>query len=393
MGEMAITIDTRTTYSATTCAQPSLWHAYTAVFAAACVMVGVYWDISWHMSIGRDTFWTPAHLLIQSGGLIAGVSSGYVALRTTFRGGAADRDSAVPFWGFRAPLGAWICIWGCLAMLTSAPFDNWWHNAYGLDVKIVSPPHTLLALGIFSIVLGALLLTMAQQNRAHDDERARLALLVSVVGGLFIMNFAIFLTEYSDRMMLHGGLFYEIAAVFFPFALCAFSRAGQHRWAATIAAGTFMTVMLVLMWFIQLFPATPRLGPIYQHIGHMVTLSWPLWLIAPAIAIDWLRARCDGRVPPIALAVLLGGAFLVTFIAVEWPFATFLVENAAARNWFFNAANYVYWAGSAYVARSHTFSRPSSAGLAMHLSIALVLAMISSTVGLAWGRWLTKVRR
>ena len=33
-------------------------------------------------------------------------------------------------------------------MLTSAPFDNWWHNAYGLDVKIVSPPHTLLILGI-----------------------------------------------------------------------------------------------------------------------------------------------------------------------------------------------------------------------------------------------------
>jgi hypothetical protein len=214
-----------------------------------------------------------------------------------------------------------------------------------------------------------------------------------VGGGLFFMNFAIFLTEYSERMMLHGGLFYEIAAVFFPFALCAFSRAGQHRWSATIAAGTFMTVMLVLMWFIQLFPATPRLGPIYQHIGHMVTLSWPLWLIAPAIAIDWLRARYDGRVPPIPLAALLGVAFLVTFITVEWPFATYLVENPAARNWFFNAANYVYWAGSAYIARSHTFSRAASAGLAMQLTIALVLAMISSTVGLAWGRWLTKVRR
>jgi len=32
-------------------------------------------------------------------------------------------------------------------MLTSAPFDNWWHNAYGLDVKIVSLPHSILALG------------------------------------------------------------------------------------------------------------------------------------------------------------------------------------------------------------------------------------------------------
>ena len=55
------------------------------------------------------------------------------------------------FWGFRAPLGAWVCIWGAFAMLTSAPFDDWWHNAYGLDVKILSPPHVVLAAGIGAI--------------------------------------------------------------------------------------------------------------------------------------------------------------------------------------------------------------------------------------------------
>src|SRR3569833_1957338 len=155
------------------------WHAYTAVFAAVCVMVGVYWDISWHMSIGRDTFWTPAHLLIQAGGLIAGLSSGYVALRTTY-GRRADSVAAVSFWGFRAPLGAWISIWGCLAMLASAPFDNWWHDAYGLDVKIISPPHSVLAIGIFAIVTGALLLTLAEQNRASGETRSRLAWLFFV---------------------------------------------------------------------------------------------------------------------------------------------------------------------------------------------------------------------
>src|SRR5689334_24618948 len=153
----------------------SLWHAYTVLFGATCVMVGVYWDISWHMSIGRDTFWTPAHLLIQAGGLIAGLSSGYVALMTTFRGTEEQRATSVRFWGFRAPLGAWICIWGCGAMLTSAPFDNWWHDAYGLDVKIVSPPHVILALGIYAIVVGALLLTLAQQNRADERTRKKLA--------------------------------------------------------------------------------------------------------------------------------------------------------------------------------------------------------------------------
>ncbi len=375
-------------------AASTVWHAYTVAFAAACVMVGVYWDISWHMSIGRDTFWTPAHLLIQAGGMIAGFSSGYVALKTTFRGTEAERAASVGFWGFRAPFGAWICVWGCGAMITSAPFDNWWHDAYGLDVKIVSPPHVVLALGIFAIVVGALMLTMAQQNRATGAQAQRLALLVSLVGGLFIMNFAVFVTEYSERMMQHGALFYRIVCLLFPFSLCGLSRAGKLKWSATVSAAAFMVLMLALMWIIELFPATPKLGPIYQRMGHMVTLSWPLWLVLPAVAIDWLRARLDGRVATLTLAVVLGAAFLVAFIVVQWPFASFLVLNPAARNGFFNANNYVYWAGGAYVAHSHQFGPGLPVvTLAVQYAVVLLIAIVSSGVGLAWGKRLTQIRR
>src|SRR5206468_6518981 len=93
--------------------------------------VGILWDISWHRSIGRDTFWTPAHMAIYLGGVLAGLSCGWVVLKTTFAGTSDERAAAVTFWGFRGPLGAWVCIWGAFAMITSAPFDNWWHNAYG----------------------------------------------------------------------------------------------------------------------------------------------------------------------------------------------------------------------------------------------------------------------
>ena len=58
-----------------------------------------------------------------------------------------ERLCRVSIWGFRGPLGCFIATWGAFAMLTSAPFDNWWHNAYGLDVKIVSLPHSMLAHG------------------------------------------------------------------------------------------------------------------------------------------------------------------------------------------------------------------------------------------------------
>ena len=37
------------------------WQLAAVVFASTSIIVGLIWDISWHMTIGRDTFWTPAH--------------------------------------------------------------------------------------------------------------------------------------------------------------------------------------------------------------------------------------------------------------------------------------------------------------------------------------------
>jgi hypothetical protein len=78
----------------------------------------------------------------------------------------------VRFWRFfQAPLGAWVCIWGTIMMITSAPFDNWWHNAYGLDVKIISPPHIILALGLLDITHGAHDNTHARNKKSKGSER------------------------------------------------------------------------------------------------------------------------------------------------------------------------------------------------------------------------------
>jgi hypothetical protein len=396
---MSISIDTRQSrYVAEVDRSASITatatHAYACVFAALCVMVGVYWDISWHMSIGRDSFWTPAHLVIQAGGLIAGLSSGYVALKTTFAGSEADKNAAVGFWGFRAPLGAWISIWGCLAMLASAPFDDWWHNAYGLDVKIISPPHTILAIGIFAIVTGALLLTLAEQNRATGERARRLAWVLAGVAGMFIMNYALFLTEYSERRMMHSGWFYGLTSAAFPFGLAAMSRAIKLKWAATAAALFYTILMLGLMWIIGLFPATPKLGPIYQHVTHMVTLSFPLLIIAPAICFDLVMQRLDGHVSDALLAPLLSVVFLAAFLAAQWPFAAFLM-TPAARGRLFNPENYVYWMGSAYEALQNRFDPPPPDAwpFAVHLLIALAIGAVMSFLGLSRGRWMRRVRR
>src|SRR5688572_5543938 len=97
------------------------WYVAGVTAAATAVYIGVIWDISWHMTIGRDTFWSPPHLMTYLAALLVAISCGYVALKTSVAGTPDERARSVGFWGFRAPLGAWVCVWGTFAMLASAP--------------------------------------------------------------------------------------------------------------------------------------------------------------------------------------------------------------------------------------------------------------------------------
>src|ERR1700733_4920894 len=96
------------------------WYVWLAVLSVTSAMVGTHWDISWHRSIGRDTFWTPAHIAIYLCGVLSGISCGYLILSTTFgktSSAASLRAASVNIWGFRGPLGAFIAAWGGFVML------------------------------------------------------------------------------------------------------------------------------------------------------------------------------------------------------------------------------------------------------------------------------------
>ena len=82
------------------------WYVTAMLAGSTSIVIGLLWDISWHMTIGRDTFWTPAHMAIYLAGTLAGLSCGYLILSTTFSAHAAAREASVRIWGFRGPLGA-----------------------------------------------------------------------------------------------------------------------------------------------------------------------------------------------------------------------------------------------------------------------------------------------
>ena len=354
------------------------------------IVVGILWDISWHMTIGRDTFWTPAHMAIYLGGVLAGICGGCLALKTTFAGTSGERDIAVRFWGFRAPLGAWVAIWGALAMLTSAPFDDWWHNAYGLDVEILSPPHTVLAAGMIAIQLGAMLLVLAPQNRAAGRFR-RWGIAFVYAAGAVLSMLAILLTEYNYPNAQHAAFFYKVSCAVYPVLLVAVARASRLRWAATLTAAFYMVITLAMVWILPLFAARPMLGPIDNPVDHMVPPGFPLLLIVPALAVDWILQR-QGKQGGWLLAVGLAAAFLALFFVTQWQFADFLLSPASRNRLFAGDMQWSYGDGPGDY-RYQFWNQDEDPLTPAGLGTALLLGILATRVGLWWGAWMSKVRR
>ena len=368
------------------------WYLWCVALAVTSVTIGAHWDVSWHRSIGRDTFWTPAHIAIYLCGVLAGICCGYLILNTTFRRPPELMASSVGIFGFRGPLGAFLAAWGGIAMLTSAPFDNWWHDAYGLDVKIVSPPHTLLIFGIFAVEIGAFFLIAAAMNRAEHAQSAKLQWLLLYLGGLMLVLGMFFRMEYTWDIRLHSAGAYISVALGVPTYFAMFWECSRNRWAGTWTACIYMLFLIGLILILPLFPAEPKLGPVYQPVHQFIPPKFPLLLIVPAFAMDLLLQKTETW--KLWLRSLIAGPlFLLTLVAVEWPFASFLMTDAA-KNGFFGAAYLGYREPPESADALREFFRPEH-GLILWqgLAMAMLYSALSVLIGLALGRWMRKIQR
>jgi len=376
------------------------WPIYAVLIAATSIVIGLIWDISWHRTIGRDTFWSPPHLLEQGGAIISGLSCGYLALKTTFAGTASERANSVRFWRFfQAPVGAWVCIWGTLMMIISAPFDEWWHRAYGLDVTIISAPHMVLASGMVAIQLGAMLMALGAQNRARNEsDRKRLGIVFSLSASVIVLMVCVIIMEdaaYANEM--RGSQFYKITGMVIPVFLIAFARASRLSWPATRIAVVYMLVLMISIWVLQLVPATPKLAPIYNPVTRMVPPPFPLLLFAPALLIDIIMKRFGDK-RDWTLSVILGTVFVGTMVSVHWYWAKFLL-SPNARNFFFGADLWDYtrrlgpWRYEFWNSDLGPGGQRSLVALAIGLAIAVAYAIVSARLGLAWGKGMSRIKR
>lgn len=372
------------------------FYVYAVVFSSFCICVGLIWDISWHTSIGRDGLFSPPHLMTYIGAVTSGLCSGYYVLRLTFAGKEAERQQSIKFWKvFYGSLGALFCIWGAFTMITSAPFDDWWHNTFGLDVTILSPPHTVLLLGMITIQFGAMVSVMAFQNRqavGGNYSETALAWCYRLSSGfLLVMLFSI-ASEDLTRHSMHNTFFYQVAGGLFPLFLVAVSKASPGKWGATGMALVYTVVMAALVWILPLFPAEPKLGPVLNHITHYQAFHFPLMLVFPAIAIDllnqWMK---NSNIMLKALAI--GAAFILVFFAVQWPFGDVLTTDFA-KTWL-GTTSWYFGSNPDWEFRYKYNPDNVATGVELieGLGIAFLLATFSSLLGLAWGNWMKSVKR
>jgi hypothetical protein len=371
------------------------WFVWVSALSIFCAAFGLHYDLTWHRSIGRDGFWNPAHVVLYLSGVFSAIYCAYLIIATTWGHNSDLRSHSVTIWGLRAPIGVFVAAWGGLSMLYDASFDNWWHNAYGLDVKIVSPPHALLILGLRGISTGVMFLILAAMNRAAEDDEAtfkRLQMLLVYVGGLAIVGQMFFVQEYTWDIVLHQATAYIAMGIAVPVLLAAFSQASRFRWAATTTAGIYMLILIAEILILPLFPAQPKLGPVFNPVTHLVPGKFPILIIVPALALDLLWQRTK-HWNPWKVAIVSGVLFIAVLFAVEWPFANFLMSKASA-NRFFGTIYFDYNSRPLGFDRGRRFFQPESGWpLYKGLMWASVYAMISTWIGLAFGRWMRGVQR
>jgi ribose/xylose/arabinose/galactoside ABC-type transport system permease subunit len=129
------------------------------------------------------------------------------------------------------------------------------------------------------------------------------------------------------------------------------------------------------------------------EINNYQPLSFPLLFFIPAMAMD--RVMQKVKQADWIKAVLLATVFGAILLAVQYPFSTFLVESAFARNWFFGADS--VYPGVNPNAAFRSSWRPQENQYFPIILLGALKAIIAgifiARISLGWGNRMQRIRR
>ena len=270
------------------------------VLAVFVALAGVYWDVSWHVVIGRETFWVPPHRLIYSGTAVFFVSTICALLLTRRRAGSLRATG-------RAGAGFAVAAFGSVVQVSAAPLDGLWHERYGLDVTVWSPPHLM---GLAGALIGIYGLACALGTGLHRGGSpfgwADVNVLLLFAAALSLSLFA--LGPLDFRLDRRDVLFYPLLAG--PLAAIPLVAAARYvgRFGAATAVALAYTAFRLL-----------ALG-IFVGMGAFENPGPPVFVLLAAVTVDLaLLGKREGR-GILGAAVLFGPALVLG----EWAFRALL---------------------------------------------------------------------
>lgn len=172
-----------------------------AVIAGLMAIAATYWDGAWHTYLGRDSTFAAPHLLLYGSIVLAAVAAGAWAMAVLI----AHRSVPAMFRN-RALMLAAVAL---AAIAGSAVLDVVWHEYFGRDSVLWSPPHLLGVIGSLVLIVGFAI------SGAHGG-RGRLN---RVLVGVVLLSAAMLpVMEYDSRVPQFSELLYfpivVIAALF-----------------------------------------------------------------------------------------------------------------------------------------------------------------------------------
>ena len=268
-----------------------------ALVANLLQLAGVYWDVGWHHARHRDTFWSPPHLAIYAGVVLAlaAAAIGSFAARKT-EGRSLDPARVRDY--HMAALGP-------LIQIAAAPVDELWHRVIGPDVSVWSPPHLLGILGGMVGVLGWMLVLASSHGPVGLDRLVQSFLfafnVLLLTGSLFALG------EYDhDSAVREPWLYPALTGLLAPWVLVVARNWLQWSWAGTLVAVGYTVLRLALaagVWGMGL----PWLG-------------LPPVIVVGAVLFDVLVRRVG--------AGWAGAAFGFIFTLSDFPLTHFLSGRA-----------------------------------------------------------------
>jgi hypothetical protein len=208
--------------------------------------LGVYWDIAWHIDIGRDSFFSPPHIFIYAFMLVVLTMSLYGLLRDQ-----RDTPFHLKIGRTRLHPGVLIVAVGAMLVLFFAPADDLWHRVFGPDATLWGPMHLIGLLGFTMATFGGLLSSWLE--RSLNSKRQRLLSLTTLFFAIVLLGWTmLYLAEFEYGIQFFPMFWYSLLLTGLPtFALVLIAKLNPFPWGATLTAFFFSVLRLLLSAFLM----------------------------------------------------------------------------------------------------------------------------------------------